>query len=98
VRDKGKMPAGQTVNWVIPSDGIALVDAGAQGPADFGAEVIEARHLGEITLATLSLDAVPGARLVLTLAGAQRQGLMPGARFGARLDPGRVHVMPLRAR
>lgn len=33
---------------------------------------------------------------LLTLAGAQRQGLVPGARVGVRLEPGRVHVMPLR--
>jgi len=98
VRDKGKLPPGQAVNWVIPNDGIVLVDAGARGPGDFDAEVAEARHLGEITLVTLNVPAVPGARLVLTLAGAQRQALAPGARLSARLDPARVHVMPLRAR
>jgi molybdate transport system ATP-binding protein len=96
VRDKGKISTGQAVNWVIPSDGITLLEPAAQRPDDFSAEVSEARHLGEITLATLSLPAVPGARLVLTLAGAQRQGLVSGARVGVRLDPGRVHVMPLR--
>ena len=97
VHDKGKIPAGQAVNWVIPSDGIALVGTAAQGPGDFTAEVVEARHLGEITLATLHLPAVPGARLVLTLSGAQRQGMAPGTCLGVRLDPTRVHVMPLRA-
>lgn len=96
VRDKGKLPAGHAVNWVIPNDGIVLMDPDAGGAGDFDAKVVEARHLGEITLATLSVDAVPGARLVLTLTGAQRQALVPGARFLARLDPGRVHVMPLR--
>ncbi len=97
VRDKGKLPTGQAVNWVIHSDGITLVEANGPAPDDFSAEVTEARHLGEITLATLSLHAVPGARLVLTLAGAQRLGLVSGARVGVRLDPVRVHVMPLRA-
>ena len=96
VRDKGKVPTAQAVNWVIPSDGIALIDVASLRPADFSAEVSEARHLGEITLATLSLAAVPGARLVLTLSGAHRQGLALGARVGVRLDPGLVHVMPLR--
>jgi len=96
VRDKGKVPTGQAVNWVIPSDGISLIDAGAVGPTDFSAEVCEARHLGEITLATLGLASVPGARLVLTLSGAQRQVLALGARVGVRLDPELVHVMPLR--
>ena len=96
VRDKGKLPAGHAVTWVVPNDGILLIEPGAGGAGDFDAEVIEARHLGEITLATLRVYAVPGAHLVLTLAGAQRQALTPGARFCARLDPGRVHVMPLR--
>ena len=96
VRDKGKVPTGQAVNWVIPSDGITLVDSASQVANDFSAEVVEARHLGEITLATLSLAAVPGARLVLTLSGAQRRALAVGAPVGVRLDPTLVHVMPLR--
>lgn len=96
VRDKGRVPTGQAVNWVIPSDGISLIDEGAVGPTDFGAEVSEARHLGEITLATLRLDSVPGARLVLTLSGPRRQGLAVGTQVRVRLDAGLVHVMPLR--
>ena len=86
------------MSWVIPNDGIVLVDAGDRRPADFDVEVIETRHLGEITLATLRVNTVPGARLVLTLAGAQRQALAPNARLFARLDLERVHVMPLRTR
>jgi molybdate transport system ATP-binding protein len=96
VRDKGKVPPGQAVSWIIPSDGISLVEAHGQGgPTDFEAEVNDARHLGEITLVTLTLPAVPGARLVLTVSGARRQGLAAGARLGVRLDSSRVHVMPL---
>ena len=98
VRDKGKVQTGQAVNWVIPSDGITLVDSASQVAGDFSAEVVEARHLGEITLATLSLAAVPGARLVLTLSGAQRRTLAVAAHVGVRLDPSLVHVMPVRAR
>jgi molybdate transport system ATP-binding protein len=98
VRDKGKLPAGHAVSWVIPNDGIVLVDAGDRRPDDFEVDMIEARHLGEITLATLRVSMVAGAHLVLTLAGAQRQALAPGARLYARLDLERVHVMPLRTR
>lgn len=98
VRDKGKLPHGQVVSWVIPNDGIVLVEPGAGGLGDFESEVIEARHLGEITLATLGVRAVPGARLILTLAGVQRRDVKPGVRLRARFDPDRVHVMPLRAR
>lgn len=96
VRDKGKLSAGQAVNWVIPSDGITVVASAEQGSDVFSAEVVEARHLGEITLATLRLSAVPGVQLVLTLSGPQRQGLDPGMCVGVRLDSALVHVMPSR--
>jgi molybdate transport system ATP-binding protein len=96
VPDKGRLAVGQAVNWVIPSDGITLVDLAARGNEDFVAEVTEARHLGEITLATLALGAVPGARLVLTLSGAQRQRLAVGTAVAARMDRRFVHVMPVR--
>ena len=97
VRDKGKLEVGQLLSWVIPSDGIRLVEATAQQAGDFSAEVVAARHLGEITLATLCVAEVPGAELVLTLSGAQRRDLVAGARVAVRLDLGLVHVMPQRS-
>ena len=97
VRDKGKLAPGQAVNWVIASDGVGLVDLAQQQPGDLAAELSEARHLGEITLVTLVLAAVPGARMVLTLSGPERRGLAVGARVGVRLDLARVHVMPMRS-
>ena len=98
VRDKGRLPGGQVVSWVIPNDGITMVAADSLAPGDFAAQVAEARHLGEITLVTLVLAAVPGVRLQLTLSGAQRQGLMVGAPVGVRLNMDLVHVMPVRTR
>ena len=96
VRDKGRLPIGQAVNWVIPSDAIALLGPGAtERPGDFSAEVMEARHLGEITLVTLTLAAIPGARLLLTISGVQRQSLSVGTPVNVRLDL--VHVMPVRS-
>ena len=97
VCDKGRLSTGQAVHWVIPSDGITLVDPATLRAGDFSAQVSEARHLGEITLATLSLADVPGALLRLTLSGPQRQGLVVGARVGVRLDLALVHVMPVRS-
>ena len=97
MRDKGKLPPGQAVNWVVPSDGITLLAAHAARQAgDLAAQVVEARHLGEISLITLSLAAVRGARLTLTLSGVQRQDLAVGAPVRVRLDLGLVHVMPVR--
>ena len=97
VRDKHRLPLGQGVSWVIPGDAIRVQALGrTQAPDDFAATVAEARFLGEITLATLVLDAMPGAPLQLTLAGPERRGLAAGARVAAQLDLALVHVMPVR--
>jgi molybdate transport system ATP-binding protein len=94
VRDKNKLPVGQAVSWIIPNDGLAwwALDEGREG--DWRAQIEEARHLGDTTLVQLSLDAVPGVRLSMTLTGAQRQALQPGTRGWVRWDTARVHVMP----
>jgi len=96
VRDKGKLAVGQSLSWIIPSDGITLIDPERRREGDFRAQVSEARHLGEITLATLRLTQAPGAELVLTLTGRTRRSLVAGADIGVRLDLGLVHVMPRR--
>ncbi len=98
VRDKGRLPPGQPVSWVVPGDGIAMLDRPAQHPGEYGAMVAEARHLGEITLATLTLDDVPGAQLVLTVSGPPRQRITVGAALAVRIELDLVHVMPLRPR
>jgi molybdate transport system ATP-binding protein len=99
VTDKGKLPPGQAVNWVIPGDGITLLDELDTRGDDhaYEAEVVEVRHLGEVTLCTLALTAMPTARLQLSLSGAVRQ-LAVGVRRRVCLDPALVHVMPLRSR
>jgi molybdate transport system ATP-binding protein len=94
VRDKGKIDRGQAVSWVISGDGIALLDHAPMAQNEFAAVVSEARHLGEITLVALALDAVPGELLRLTLTGPQRLGIHAGGRIGVRLDLTLVHVMP----
>lgn len=96
VRDKGRIEVGQSVAWVIPSDGITILDRAPQHASEFSAEVVESRHLGEITLATLSLAAVANTPLLLTLSGPQRLQFTVGARLTVQLDPGLVHVMPAR--
>ena len=97
VRDKGRIAPGQSVNWVIAGDGLTLLDRSPQGDGEFSATVTEARHLGEITLATLSLVAMPGTSLRLTLTGPQRLRIAPGETLGIRLDLALVHVMPARS-
>jgi molybdate transport system ATP-binding protein len=97
VRDKGRLPPGQPVTWVVPGDAVTLLlDGEAPGRDDFEAEVVDARHLAEITLLTLAVAAAGGARFVLTVSGPRRRALAPGARLHLRLDAARVHVMPVR--
>ncbi len=96
VRDKGRIPAGQAVTWVIPSDGIAVFDRAPEQVGEFGAEVVDARRLGEITLATLALGEVGNIQLLLTLSGAHRLRFAVGTLLAVRLDLGLVHVMPMR--
>ncbi|MDP9045771.1 MAG: ABC transporter ATP-binding protein [Pseudomonadota bacterium] len=98
VRDKGRLPPGQAVSWVIPGDGIAMLDHPSGHPGEFCARVVEARHLGEITLATLALSDVAGAHLLLTVSGPQRRRITVGAGLTVRIDLDMVHVMPLRVR
>ena len=88
----------ESVDWLVPGDAISLEAHPADESGCFAARVVEARHQGEITLATLRLAAAGGAPLQLTLAGRERLQLVEGARVGIRIDLAQVHVMPLRAR
>ncbi|CAN7774549.1 ABC transporter ATP-binding protein [Cupriavidus necator] len=98
VRDKGRIPTGQPVSWVIPGDGITVLDRQPVAAGEFRAEVTEARHLGEITLATLALTDVRETHLRLTLSGPQRLRFVAGTTLCVRLDLELIHVMPLRPR
>ncbi len=98
VRDKGRIRPGEAVTWVVPGDGLTLHDDPPQSADEFAAIVTEARYLGDITLATLALEAVRGAQLALTLSGPQRRGIDVGRRVTVRLERTLVHVMPVRHR
>lgn len=96
VPDKGKLPTGQTVHWLLPGEGIELLDAGASGPTTFAAELLSARHVGELSLCTLRLTQAPRSTVQLSLTGTRWRGLQPGTAVALRLDPDQIHVMPLR--
>lgn len=98
VRDKGKIEAGSAVSWVIPGDGIALLERRTGARDEFDVAVAEARHLGEITLATLAVTGLAETSLRVTLTGPQRLRIVRGESLAVRIDPALVHVMPLRPR
>lgn len=95
-RDKGRTPVGQAVRWVVPGDAITLHDPGSVGPDDLSAQVIDARHLGELLLISLRLTCLPTATLRLTLSGVTPDRFPIGATLAIRLDSDLIHVMPLR--
>ncbi|MFN3829530.1 MAG: ABC transporter ATP-binding protein [Tepidimonas ignava] len=104
VRDKGKLPTGQRVTWVVQGDGLKLdaelgLAAGAPAPdghTPLMATVHTARHLGDTTMAVAALHALPGVELHLARSGPLRQHLQPGQPLRVWLDCAWVHVMPTR--
>jgi molybdate transport system ATP-binding protein len=107
VADKGKgFAPGQSVSWVIQSDGLRLHDpesamARASAPAAgailrLDASVIELRHLGDTSMASLGLNNLPSVRIKLTVAGSARRSLQINSARVLEMDCGWVHVMPVR--
>jgi len=104
VIDKGRLKtAGQAVTWVIQSDGIeanplTAMDASTDPQTvNLNAQVSQLRSLGEMSLATLQLQALAGCQLQLTLSGANRQQLQLGQSLTVRMDCRWIHVMPVRS-
>ena len=96
VVDKGRIRTGQEVTWIVPGDGIELLDHGPapDRPGEFAATVGDVRHLGETTLASLRLRAWPQAVLSISVSGIDQRRLVPGAPVTVGVDLAKVHVMP----
>ncbi len=97
VVDKGRIRPGQQVTWVVPGDGLELVDGLPSRPGQFLVRIAEVRHLGETALATLRLADWPTNALTLTLSGPQQRSLVEGATVTVTVDLTKVHVMPQHA-
>ena len=93
VRDLGGWTPGQTVDWVIPGDGITWVDQDSPDSGTWAAVVTEMRDLGETSLITLALPEVNDAPLRVTMTGSRRHQLGVHARQRVRLDLRQAHVM-----
>lgn len=96
VRDKGKIRAGQKVNWVIPVDGVELWYSENSTAAQFQSTVIQAQDLGEITMAQLSCSELPGYIVSITMTGKKRGRIKEGESFPIFLDQNLIHVMPFK--
>ena len=104
VLDKGRIDPGQSVDWVIQSDGLSLkrpdagTDTSNHQAMTLEVRVISVQHVGDITLIAVEVDSVPDAVVKLTLTGSIRYATQLGERLRLQLDPAWVHVMPTRNR
>ena len=107
VTDKGRIPPGQAVSWVIPGAGLQLLNTGSAAPAGeptaspadcdsalaLQATVLGVRHLGEVWLVKLRCEPL-GATVQLQLTGAGWEGLAPGQTTTLQMNRDAVHIMP----
>lgn len=102
VKDKGKIPAGFPVNWVVHGDGLALKPDGYNLQRDgfvlLPAQVESHRDLGELSLIDLTMEVAPFETLKMALPGAQRLGLRKGAPCVLEMNLAYIHIMPKKHR
>ncbi len=98
VRDKGLIPAGHPVDWIIHNHGLTLVKQDDATSSDHAVNVLACRSLGEIVLVDLQLSAAESVKFRLTLTQAGAQGVEAGNACFLRLNTDLIHVMPIRER
>lgn len=94
--DKGKIPAGFEVSWVIHGDGIRLY-TGGDLPAHhrlFEASLSRHRDLGELSMLELSIHQAPSLIVRLALSGPERLRLQAGQSVQLVMDLSYIHIMP----
>ncbi len=98
VKDKGKIPPGLPVSWVMPSDGLTLL-AGAEQQARPGFVLLPVcvnalRDLGELSLVDLHMTIAPFEQFSVVVSGAQRLNLACGQTRWLEMELGLIHIMP----
>jgi molybdate transport system ATP-binding protein len=103
VIDKSRIDDGARVSWVLAGELLDVFEPPLQARAELppntlGCQLAEVLPLGEISLCTLTLDALPGERLTLNLSSALLRQLnaAPGAALHLHIPPEAVHIMPLK--
>lgn len=102
VKDKGKIPPGFPVNWVVHADGLALkpegYDVQREGFVCLPVHVDAHRDLGELSLIDLAMNVPPFAIVKMAVSGAQRLGLKKNAPCVVEMDMSLIHIMPKKHR
>ena len=104
VVDKNKIDDGTPVTWVLNGEQVdvladgAPVPASAQGQTRLRCRLAEVLSLGEISLCTLTPEALPGQTITLNLTTRLLGRLQVGAGGWIQLliAPGALHIMPVR--
>jgi molybdate transport system ATP-binding protein len=100
VIDKNRIEDGTAVTWVLNGEGVDLLpDGDTPGQANvLRCHLQEVLPLGEISLCTLSPEALPDQRITLNLHGRVLRGLVavPGQAVHLRLSPEALHIMPVK--
>ena len=98
VKDKGKIPDGFPVHWVVHADALALKPANYSenrvGFAALPVQVEDHRDLGELSLIDLTLKVAPFETLKMAVSGPQRLSLNKGAPCVVEMDLSLIHIMP----
>ncbi|WP_217125976.1 ABC transporter ATP-binding protein [Hydrogenophilus thiooxidans] len=101
-RDKGRIPVGQAVHWVVQNDALTLRAADAPpctgSPVRLAVTVTAVRSSGDFSRVEVALTAFPPLRWHITLTGRERHCFSAGEPAFLCLDPSWIHVMPIRRR
>ena len=104
VVDKNKIDDGTPVTWVLNGEQVDVLADGAplpltgQGQTRLRCRLVEVLSLGEISLCTLTPEALPSQTITLNLTTRLLARLQVGAGGGIQLliAPGALHIMPVR--
>ena len=95
VIDKGKIPPNTPVAWVIPADGLSLLEK--PNSSSITAKVLQVSTLGQIAVIQLQLhDGLHTITWQASAAEVKRLSLKVNSTAYVEIDSAKIHIMPLR--
>lgn len=95
VADKGKIPPNAQVAWVIPQDGLRVLNA--PSPASIPTAAVEISSLGQIAVVQLQIqNSAHKIEWVASASEVKRLGMEVGSPMHIEFDADQIHIMPLR--